>query len=72
MASETRIEYRVVGAQPRKRQITIWGPITDRAEAERAYASYRKGGVYFDVGFETRTVTETPWVDAAEEPHTDG
>jgi hypothetical protein len=60
-----RIEYRVRGNRPERpgftNPVTIWGPITDRAEAEKATEAYQNGGVYFDVRLETRTVIESDW-----------
>jgi hypothetical protein len=74
MASKGRTEYRVIGENDADEQ---WErPFTENlAEAEREAKNFRDSPRTRNwnrwVRIQSRTVTETPWTDLAEEPHTD-
>jgi len=73
MASEMRIEYRVVGITGKGSMAGTHyagSPRDEKKTAEReAYEARKRGNTAIRI--QTRTITQTPWTDLPEEPHTD-
>lgn len=65
MPKATITEYRVVGNRRGRRGVVV-ACLDDADEAREVLETYRGAGVYHRLRIQTRTVTETPWVDLDE------